>query len=142
MAAESPRLFNASVSSAQRSWGAKDAQELARSTRDQPAERAEAGWTTPAASTTWSQMQQQVTSVMESPITAASPERLQPRSQGDLGSGPVGGDVFAAAMKSMLDATNQAFGNMQNMAKQMTEIADANLQAATRRHGKAVGATK
>ena len=55
---------------------------------------------------------------------------------------PVGGDVFAAAMKSMLDATNQAFGNMQNMAKQMTEIADANLQAASSVTAKAVGATK
>ena len=43
-------------------------------------------------------------------------------------------------MKSMLDATNQAFGNMQNMAKQMTEIADANLQAASSVTAKAVGA--
>ena len=40
------------------------------------------------------------------------------------------------------NATNQAFGNMQNMAKQMTEIADANLQAASSVTAKAVGASK
>lgn len=52
---------------------------------------------------------------------------------------PVGGDVFAAAMKSMLDATNQVFDQMSAAAKQMTEVTDANVKAATSATAKAVG---
>jgi phasin family protein len=52
---------------------------------------------------------------------------------------PVGGDVFAAAMKSMLDATNKVFDQMSAAAKQMSEVTEANVQAATSATAKAVG---
>jgi len=51
-----------------------------------------------------------------------------------------GGDVFAAAMKSMLDATNSAYNNMTSMAKQLSDIAESNIQAASTATSKAVGA--
>jgi cyclophilin family peptidyl-prolyl cis-trans isomerase len=35
-------------------------------------------------------------------------------------------------MQSMLDASTTAFGNMTSMAKQLTDIAEANLQAASK----------
>lgn len=41
-----------------------------------------------------------------------------------------GGDVFAAAMKSVLDASGRAFEQMNAMARQAAEIAENNLQVA------------
>jgi hypothetical protein len=46
-------------------------------------------------------------------------------------SAPVGGDVFAATMQSMLGASTKAFDQMTSMAKQLSDIAEANLQAAS-----------
>lgn len=47
-------------------------------------------------------------------------------------SAPVGGDIFAAAMKSVLDASNQAFEQLNSVSKQLTDIAESNLQTATK----------
>jgi phasin family protein len=44
---------------------------------------------------------------------------------------PVGSDVAVAAVKSMLAAANSAYDNMNKVAKQATEIAEANVAAAT-----------
>ena len=55
-------------------------------------------------------------------------------------SAPVGGDVFAAAMKSMLDATNKVFDQMTAATKQMNEVTEANVKATTTATSKAVGA--
>jgi hypothetical protein len=44
-------------------------------------------------------------------------------------------------MQSMLDASTKAFGNMNSMAKQLTDIAEANMQAVGKTTGKAVSAT-
>ena len=85
------------------------------------------------------QLQQEVTKVMDAQYSSFS-QKASATIEKTSAQAPVGGDVFAAAMKSMLDATNQAFSNMQNMAKQMGEIADANLQAASTATAKAVGA--
>lgn len=41
-----------------------------------------------------------------------------------------GGDILAAAMKSMLDASSRAFEQMNAMTRQVGDIAEANLQAA------------
>lgn len=78
-----------------------------------------------------SEMQKEVTSVMEAQYsnfqqTAASAvEKAK-------SSAPVGGDVFAATMQTMLDASTKAFDQMNSMAKQLSDIAEANLQAATK----------
>ena len=44
---------------------------------------------------------------------------------------PAGSDVAVAAVKSMLAAANSAYNNMNKVAKQATEIAEANVAAAT-----------
>jgi phasin family protein len=44
---------------------------------------------------------------------------------------PAGSDVAVAAVKSMLAAANSAYDNMNKVAKQATEIAKANVAAAT-----------
>jgi len=56
-------------------------------------------------------------------------------------SAPVGGDVFAATMQSMLNASTKAFDNLTGMAKQFSDIAEANLNAASVATDKAVSAT-
>src|SRR5712672_3453017 len=44
---------------------------------------------------------------------------------------PAGSDVAVAAVKSMLAAANSAYDNFSKVAKQATEIAEANVSAAT-----------
>jgi phasin family protein len=44
---------------------------------------------------------------------------------------PAGSDVAVAAVKSMLAAANSAYDNINRVAKQATEIAEANVAAAT-----------
>jgi len=44
---------------------------------------------------------------------------------------PAGSDVAVAAVKSMLAATNSVYDNFNKVAKQATEIAEANVAAAT-----------
>jgi phasin family protein len=44
---------------------------------------------------------------------------------------PAGSDVAVAAVKSMLAAANSAYDNMNKVAKQATEIAEANVAAAS-----------
>ncbi|HEX5093883.1 MAG TPA: phasin family protein [Burkholderiales bacterium] len=44
---------------------------------------------------------------------------------------PAGSDVAVAAVKSMMAAANSAYDNMTKVAKQATEIAEANVAAAT-----------
>ena len=44
---------------------------------------------------------------------------------------PAGSDVAVAAVKSMIAAANSAYDNMTKAAKQATEIAEANVEAAT-----------
>ncbi|MDR0996389.1 MAG: phasin family protein [Zoogloeaceae bacterium] len=56
-------------------------------------------------------------------------------------SSPAGSDVAVAAVKSAISAANAAFDNMNKAAKQVSEIAEANVAAATNATVKAVGAT-
>ena len=44
---------------------------------------------------------------------------------------PAGSDVAVAAIKSMLAASNSAYDNLSKVARQATEIAEANVNAAT-----------
>jgi hypothetical protein len=44
---------------------------------------------------------------------------------------PAGSDVAVAAVKSMLAASNAAYDNLNKVAKQASEIAEANVAAAT-----------
>ena len=56
-------------------------------------------------------------------------------------SAPAGSDVAVAAVKSAIAAANSAIDNMNKAAKQVAEITEANVAAATNATVKAVGAT-
>lgn len=56
-------------------------------------------------------------------------------------SSPAGSDVAVAAVKSAIAAANSAFDSMNKAAKQVSEIAEANVAAATNATVKAVSAT-
>lgn len=139
--AASREFFNSSVASTQQLLSVKDAQELAKinSTVAQPNMQKLMDYSRNVYDLV-TQLQHEVTSVMDTQYNNFS-KKATATIEKTSAQAPVGGDVFAAAMKSMLDATNQAFGNMQKMAKQMTEIADANIQAASSATEKAVTAT-
>ena len=53
---------------------------------------------------------------------------------------PAGSDVAVAAVKSAIAAANSAYDNMSKAAKQVAEIAEANMAAATNATVKAAGA--
>jgi phasin family protein len=56
-------------------------------------------------------------------------------------SAPAGSDVAVAAVKSAIAAANSAFDNMNKAAKQVAEIAEANVAAATNATVKAVSSS-
>jgi phasin family protein len=56
-------------------------------------------------------------------------------------SAPAGSDVAVAAVKSAIAAANSAYDSMNKAAKQVAEMAEANVAAATNATVKAVGAT-
>lgn len=82
-------------------------------------------------------VQKEVTSVVEgqyqtfSKTAAASLDKTK--------SAP-GGDIFAAAMKSVLDASGRAFDQMNAMAKQAAELAETNMQVAANTTSQATSA--
>jgi phasin family protein len=84
------------------------------------------------------QMQKEVTAVVESQYSQFQKDANTAISKTQAA--PVGGDVFAAAMKTMLDQTNKAFEGMNAVARQMSELAESNLQSATAVTAKTVGA--
>lgn len=87
------------------------------------------------------QMQKDVTTVMEAQYSQFQKEATNAISK--TKGAPVGGDVFAAAMKTMLDQTNKAFEGMNAVARQMSELAENNIQTAAKVSTKVAGsATK
>jgi phasin family protein len=86
------------------------------------------------------QVQKELTSVVEAQYSSFAKNASSAVEKASAGA-PVGGDVFAAAMKSMLSASTQAFDNMTAVTKQFTDLAEANIQAASSATGKAVSAT-
>lgn len=84
------------------------------------------------------QMQKDVTAVMEAQYSQFQKEANDAISK--TKSAPVGGDVFAAAMKTMLDQTNKAFEGMNAVARQMAELAETNLKTAATTTSKVAGA--
>lgn len=73
-------------------------------------------------------MQKDITNVMESHYKSLS-ENAENAIEETKAKMPAGGDVFATAMKSMLQASAQAFDRMNFMAQQMTQLADNNMKA-------------
>ncbi|MGB4672403.1 MAG: phasin family protein [Azovibrio sp.] len=73
-------------------------------------------------------MQKDITSVMESHYKSLS-ENAESAIEATTSNLPAGGDVFATALKSMLQASSQVFDRMNFMAQQMAQITDSNLKA-------------
>ena len=133
-------LFNNSVANSQQLMSAKDAKdlaklqsELAKPNVDKLMEYSRNVYELVAS------MQKEVTSVMESQYSSFTKNAASAVEKAKTA--PVGGDVFAATMQSMLDASTKAFDNMTSMAKQLSDVAEANMKAASTATGKAVSAT-
>ncbi|MGE5491611.1 MAG: phasin family protein [Actinomycetota bacterium] len=139
--AASRDFFNNSVANTQQILGAKDANdvaklnnELAKPNLDKWMEYSRSVYDLAA------QIQKELTAVVETQYSSFAKNASSAVEKASA-TAPVGGDVFAAAMKSMLDASTKAFDNMTAVTKQFTDIAEANLQAASSAAGKAVSAT-
>ena len=140
--AASRELFNASVANTQQLMSAKDPQELSKlsSTLAQPNVAKLTEYSRSVADLVTS-MQKDITTVMESQysnFTKTASSAIAKTSA----SAPVGGDVFSSAMQQMLQASTKAYDNMTQMAKQMSDIAEANVKTATSATAKAAAATK
>lgn len=134
-------LFNSSVASSQQLMAAKDAKDVSKLTTElaQPNVEKMMEYSRNVYDLVAS-MQKEVTSVMEAQYSTFSKNATSAVEKATANA-PVGGDVFAATMKSMLGASTKAYDTMTSMAKQLSDIAETNLQAAGKATGKAVSAT-
>lgn len=133
-------VLNASVAGTQSLMGAKDVKEAAKlqSTLAQPSlERLTDYYRHLYEVIT--NTQKEVTEIMEQHYNQLS-QKATSAIEKTSASTPVGGDIMAAAMKSMLSASTQTFDNFTKMAKQIADITDANVQVASNATAKAVGA--
>ena len=130
--AASREFFNASVANTQQLMSAKDAGAVAKLNADLSKPNVDKLMEySRNVYDLVSDMQKEVTSVMEAQYSNFSKTAANAVEQAK-GATPVGGDVFAATMQSMLGASTKAFDQMTSMAKQLSDIAEANLQAANK----------
>jgi phasin family protein len=85
-----------------------------------------------------SAMQKDVSAVMQANYTQLTRSAASAIEQ-KKSSAVDGSDVIASVMKNMLEQTNKAFDNLTTVASQMTNLANANIQAATTATAKTVG---
>ncbi len=85
-------------------------------------------------------MQKEITSVMEAQYSSFTKNASSAVEKAKSAT-PVGGDVLAATMQSMLNASTKAFDNMNSLSKQLADIAESNVKAASSATTKAVSAT-
>ena len=128
--AASREFFNNTVANAQQLMSAKDASAVAKLNTELAQPNVEK-WMDYSRSVydLVAEMQKEVTSVMEAQYSSFAKNAEQAVASAKA-STPVGGDVFAATMQSMLGASTKAFDQMTNMAKQFADLAESNLQAA------------
>jgi phasin family protein len=84
-----------------------------------------------------SAMQKDVTAVMQANYTQLTRSAASAIEQ-KKSSAVDGSDVIASVMKNMLEQTNKAFDNITAVTSQMTNLANANIQAATTATAKTV----
>ncbi len=128
--AASREFFNNTLASTQQVLSAKDANAVAKLNAELAQPNA-AKWMDYSRSVyeLVAEMQKEVTAVMENQYGSFT-KNINSAVAKAKTSAPVGGDVFAATMQSMLDASTKAFDNMTGMAKQLSDIAEANMAAA------------
>ncbi|MBL8422279.1 MAG: phasin family protein [Candidatus Accumulibacter phosphatis] len=127
----SRELFNTGTAGAQQLMGVKDPQQLkdvaaslARPNVDKLMEYSRSLYELAA------NMQREITSVMEDQYSTMRHNASGLIEKTGVAT-PIAGDVFGAAMKQMMNASSTAFENISQMAKQMTDIVDSNVKAAT-----------
>jgi len=128
--AASREFFNNTIAGSQQLLSAKDANAVAK-LNSELAQPNAAKWMDYSRSVyeLVAEMQKEVTSVLESQYSSFTKNATSAVEKAKT-SAPVGGDVFAATMQSMLNASTKAFENMTGMAKQLSDIAEANISAA------------
>ena len=130
--AASREFFNNTMAGTQQLLSAKDPQAVAKLNTELAQPNA-AKWMDYSRSVyeLVAEMQKEVTSVMEGQYGSFTKNMTSAVEKAKT-SAPVGGDVFAATMQSMMDASTKAFDNMSGMAKQLADIAEANMAAASK----------
>ena len=86
------------------------------------------------------QTQEEISKVVEGQMTEAN-KNLAAALEKAAKSAPAGSDVAVAAVKSAIAAANSAYESMTKAAKQVAELTEANVAAATSATVKAAGAT-
>ncbi|MDD2884627.1 MAG: phasin family protein [Dechloromonas sp.] len=139
--AASRDFFNNTVANAQQLMAAKDANEVAKLNGElaKPNVDKLVNYSRSVYDLV-SEMQKEVTSVMEAQYSTFA-QNATTAVEKAKAAAPVGGDVFAATMQSMLGASTKAFDQMTSMAKQLSDIAEANIQATTKPTAPAKSAT-
>lgn len=135
-------LFNASVANTQQLMSIKDPKELSKLSGSlaQPNVEKMTEYSRRVADLVTG-MQKEITSVMEAQYSTFT-KTASSAIEKSTASAPVGGDIFGSAMKQMLEASTKAYDNMTQMAKQMSDIADANVKTASSATAKAAAASK
>lgn len=130
--AASREFFNNTVANAQQLLSAKDAAAVAKLNSElaQPNVDKLVGYSRSVYDLV-TEMQKEITSVMEAQYSSFTKNAASAVEKAKS-SAPVGGDVFAATMQSMLGASTKAFDQMTSMAKQLSDIAEANVEAAAK----------
>jgi phasin family protein len=130
--AASREFFNTTVANAQQLLAAKDASAVAKlnSELTQPNVEKLMDYSRSIYDLV-TEMQKEVTSVMEAQYSNFT-QSANTAVEKAKAAAPVGGDVFAATMQSMLGASTKAFDQMTSMAKQLADIAETNIQAASK----------
>jgi phasin family protein len=130
--AASREFFNNTIASSQQLLSAKDANAVAKLNTELAQPNA-AKWMDYSRSVyeLVAEMQKEVTSVLETQYSSFTKNATSAVEKAKS-SAPVGGDVFAATMQSMLNASTKAFDNMTGMAKQLSDIAEANMATASK----------
>lgn len=129
-------LFDTSVANAQKLMAVKDPAEVSKlgTTLAQPGVEKLVAYSQNVYDLVTS-LQKEVSAVVESQYQAFTKNAATAAEQAKTA--PVGGDVFAAALNSVIEASNKAFENMNAAAKQMADLAETNVKAAAEAAAKA-----
>ncbi len=133
-------LLEESVANAKALLGAKDIQEIVslQTTLAQPAIEKAVSYSRSIYEIA-SQTQEEVSKVVESQFAEVN-KNVAAILDKAAKNAPAGSDVAVAAVKSAIAAANSAYDSLSKAAKQVAEIAEANVSAATNATVKAVGA--
>lgn len=134
-------IMEDSVNSAKVLLGAKDVQEIValQSTLGQPAMEKAVAYSRSVYEIS-AQTQEEFSKQVEAQFAEVN-KNVASSLDNAAKSAPAGSDVAIAAVKSAIAAANSAYDTMNKAAKQVAEITEANVAAATNATVKAVGAT-